>query len=91
MIFYLVSIVISFFNPNFVAAWHNGMLGIGISVAICAVAALNFILDFNFIERGQNEMAPKCFEWYGAFALLVTIIWLYLEILRLLAMLNRNK
>lgn len=91
MIFYLANIIISFFNPNFIAIWNTGMLGIGISLAICVIAALNFILDFDFIEQGAQKMAPKYFEWFGAFALLVTIIWLYLEVLRLLAQLSRNR
>lgn len=90
-IFYLVSIVISFFNPNFITVWNSGLLGIGLSIAFCAVAALNFILDFNFIEEGAQKMAPKYFEWFGAFSLLVTIVWLYLELLRLLAQLSRNR
>ncbi len=90
-IFYLVSIVISFFNANFIAVWNTGLLGIILSVAFCAVAALNFILDFNFIEEGAQKMAPKYFEWFGAFSLLVTIVWLYLELLRLLAQLSRNR
>ena len=89
-IFYLISIVISFFNPNFITVWNSGLLGIGLSIAFCAVAALNFILDFNFIEEGAQKMAPKYFEWFGAFSLLVTIVWLYLELLRLLAQLSRN-
>ncbi len=91
MIFYLVSIVISFFNPNFITVWNSGPLGIGLSVIFCAVAALNFILDFNFIEEGAQKLAPKYFEWFGAFSLLVTIVWLYLELLRLLAQLSRNR
>ena len=88
MIFYLIQIVMAFFGANFLPVWQSGPLGIGISVAICIIAALNFILDFDFIERGAQSMVPKYFEWYGAFSLLVTMIWLYLEILRLLAKLN---
>ena len=91
MVFYLVSIVISFFNQNFITVWNTGLLGIGLSIAFCAVAALNFILDFNFIEEGARNMAPKYFEWFGAFSLLVTIVWLYLELLRLLAQLSKNR
>lgn len=91
MIFYLISIVISFFNPNFISIWNTGLLGIGLSIAFCAIAALNFILDFNFIEEGAQKMAPHYFEWFGAFSLMVTIIWLYLEVLRLLAQLSRNR
>ena len=91
MVFYLVSIVISFFNQNFITVWNTGLLGIGLSIAFCAVAALNFILDFNFIEEGARNMVPKYFEWFGAFSLLVTIVWLYLELLRLLAQLSKNR
>ncbi len=91
MIFYLISIVISFINPNFISIWNTGLLGIGLSLVFCAVAALNFILDFDFIEQGAQRMAPKYFEWFGAFSLLVTIVWLYLELLRLLAQLSKNR
>ena len=91
MVFYLVSIVISFFNQNFITVWNTGLLGIGLSIAFCAVAALNFILDFNFIAEGARNMVPKYFEWFGAFSLLVTIVWLYLELLRLLAQLSKNR
>lgn len=68
----------------------NGPLGILISVAISIVAALNLVLDFDFIEQGVNARAPKYMEWYGAFGLLVTLVWLYLEILRLLAKLRKR-
>lgn len=91
MVFYLISIVISFINPNFISIWNTGLLGIGLSLVFCAVAALNFILDFDFIEQGAQKMAPKYFEWFGAFSLLVTIVWLYLELLRLLAKLSKNR
>ena len=64
--------------------------GILISVVIVAVAALNLILDFDFIERGEQMMLPKDFEWYGAFGLMVTLVWLYLEILKLLSKINRK-
>lgn len=64
-------------------------LGIAISLGICVVAALNFILDFDLIEKGSEQGAPKHMEWYAAFSLMVTLFWLYLEILRLLAKLRR--
>ncbi len=70
--------------------FNGSNIGIGISLLICAIAAFNFILDFDFIEQGQNRNLPEYFEWYGGFALLVTVIWLYFEILRLLAQLNRR-
>lgn len=66
-------------------------IGIGISVVIIIIAALNFILDFNFIEEGAQQGTPKYMEWYGSFGLLVTLVWLYIEIIRLLAKLaNRD-
>ena len=66
-------------------------MGIGISFAICIIAALNFIIDFDFIERGSQMMLPKDMEWYGAFGLMVTLVWLYLEIIRLLAKLSNRR
>ena len=69
----------------------NSALGIGFSVVVVIVAALNLVLDFDFIEQGAQRGAPKYMEWYGAFGLLVTLVWLYLEILRLLSKLqSRN-
>lgn len=64
--------------------------GILISVIIIAVAALNLILDFDFIERGEQMMLPKDYEWYASFGLMITLVWLYLEILKLLSKLNRK-
>ncbi len=69
----------------------NGLIGIGVSVVIVIVAALNLILDFDLIEKGSQSGAPKYMEWYGAFALMVTLIWLYIEILRLLSKLRSRK
>jgi uncharacterized YccA/Bax inhibitor family protein len=64
---------------------RNGTpLGIGISVVIVGIAAFNLLLDFDFIEKGARYSAPKHMEWYGAFGLILTLVWLYLEILRLL-------
>jgi uncharacterized YccA/Bax inhibitor family protein len=65
-----------------------GPIGIGFSVVVVVIAALNLVLDFDFIENAAERGAPKYLEWYGAFALMVTLVWLYLEILRLLAKLN---
>jgi uncharacterized YccA/Bax inhibitor family protein len=70
------------------AIFGAGWLGIGVSVVVIIVAALNLVLDFDFIEQGSAARAPKYMEWYGAFGLLVTLIWLYLEILRLLSKLR---
>jgi len=66
-------------------------MSIGFSVVVVIIAALNLVLDFDFIEEGAEKGAPKYMEWYGAFGLLVTLIWLYLEILRLLAKLNSRR
>ena len=68
---------------------HEGSpLSIGISVVVSIVAALNLIIDFDFIEQGARARAPKYMEWYGAFGLMVTLVWLYIELLRLLAKLR---
>lgn len=83
-LFYLVSIILSFFGITS-PAYAATPLGIGISVVIVVVAALNLILDFDFIEQGAAYQAPKFMEWYAAFGLMVTLIWLYIEILRLLS------
>ena len=65
-----------------------GLFGIGFSLVVVCIAALNLVLDFDYIEQGAEAGAPKYLEWYGAFSLMVTLIWLYLEILRLLAKLR---
>ena len=70
--------------------FNGSMIGIVVSLVICVIAALNFVLDFDFIEQDSNNNLPDYFEWYGGFALLVTVIWLYFEILRLLAQLSRR-
>jgi uncharacterized YccA/Bax inhibitor family protein len=83
---YLLTMVLSLFHVHaFSSIYGNGMIGIGFSLVVVVIAALNLVLDFDFIERGAAQGAPKFMEWYGAFALMVTLIWLYLEILRLLA------
>ncbi len=90
-IFYLVSFIASFFTnaiSNFLFA--NPLLGIIISLVIVVVAALNLILDFSFIEQSVNSGAPKYMEWYAGFGLMVTLVWLYIEILRLLSYLRRD-
>jgi len=65
--------------------YDGSLLGIGISLFVVAIAALNLILDFDMIEQGAEQGAPKYMEWYGAFGLMVTIVWLYIEILKLLS------
>ena len=67
----------------------SGPIGIGFSLLVIVIAALNLVLDFDFIEAGAERGAPKYMEWYGAFGLLVTLIWLYIEFLRLLSKLRR--
>ena len=90
---YLVSIIMSFFgNEISLLSINNGSwMSIGLSAFIVVIASLNLVLDFDFIEEGAEKGAPKYMEWYGAFGLLVTLIWLYLEILRLLAKLNSRR
>jgi uncharacterized YccA/Bax inhibitor family protein len=91
MVFYLVQMLLGFFGFRFLAVNGSGMIGIGFSLFVVAIAALNLVLDFDFIERGVNYGAPKYMEWYGAFGIMVTLVWLYLEILRLLSkMRSRN-
>ena len=84
-LFYLLTLVLSFFGIRFTSVYGSGMIGIGFSLFVVVIAALNLVLDFDMIEQGVNARAPKYMEWYGGFALLVTLIWLYFEILRLLA------
>ncbi len=84
-IVYLISFVASFWNVQIPYLHDSSPIGIGISVFIVIIAALNLVLDFDFIEKGAEAGAPKYMEWYAAFGLLVTLVWLYLEILRLLS------
>jgi len=85
---YLASIVMGFFGVAIPYIHGSGPIGIGFSVFVVIIAALNLVLDFDFIEHGAERGAPKYMEWYGAFGLMVTLIWLYIEILRLLAKLQ---
>jgi uncharacterized YccA/Bax inhibitor family protein len=90
-LFYMVEILLGFFGIHFTAVNGSGWLGIGISLVIVCVAALNLVLDFDFIESGVAAGAPKYMEWYGAFGLMVTLVWLYLEMLRLMAKLRGRR
>jgi len=90
-IFYLLSIVLRMFHVDIAFIHEGSMLGIGFSLFVVAIAALNLLLDFDMIEKGVAAGAPKYMEWYGAFGLLVTIVWLYLEILRLLSKLASRR
>lgn len=87
-IFYLVTFILGLFGVNTGYLHGSSLLSIGISVVIVIVAALNLVLDFDFIEKGSEQGAPKYMEWYGAFGLMVTLIWLYIELLRLLSKLR---
>lgn len=82
---YVISFIGGFFGFEIPFLHESSPIGIGISVIIIIIAALNLVLDFDFIESATNKQVPKYFEWYGAFGLLVTLVWLYLEILRLLS------
>lgn len=88
MLVYLASFVMSFFGVQMPYLHSNGPIGIGISLVIVGIAAFNLLLDFDLIEKGVQQRAPKYMEWYAGFALLVTLVWLYLEILRLLSKLR---
>jgi uncharacterized YccA/Bax inhibitor family protein len=91
MVFYLLQMVMGFFGFQFTSINGSGPIGIGFSLIVVGIAALNLVLDFDFIERGVQAGAPKYMEWYGAFGIMVTLVWLYLEILRLLSkMRSRN-
>jgi uncharacterized YccA/Bax inhibitor family protein len=85
---YLATIVLGFFNINIPYIHGNGLVGIGFSLFVVVIAALNLVLDFDFIESGVEQGAPKYMEWYGAFGLMVTLVWLYIEFLRLLSKLQ---
>ncbi|MEO5358415.1 MAG: Bax inhibitor-1/YccA family protein [Nitrospirae bacterium YQR-1] len=84
---YMVSMVLGLFNIR-IPFLFSGVIGAGFSLVVTAIAALNLVLDFDLIEQSVKARAPKFMEWYGAFALLVTLVWLYLEILRLLQILR---
>lgn len=87
---YLVSIIMGFFGGGLPMIHEASPMGIGFSVVVVLVAAFNLLMDFDMIETMNARGAPKFMEWYSGFALLVTIVWLYIEILRLLSKLNRK-
>ena len=90
-VFYMLEMILGFFGVQFMSVNGNGIIGIGFSLIVVAIAALNLVLDFDFIEQGVQYGAPRYMEWYGAFGIMVTLVWLYLEILRLLSkMRSRN-
>jgi uncharacterized YccA/Bax inhibitor family protein len=91
LLLYLAQFVMGFFGHSMGFISGNGFMAIGFSAFVVIIAALNLVLDFDLIESGAQSGAPKYMEWYGAFALTVTLVWLYLEILRLLSKLqSRN-
>jgi len=88
---YVINFIMSFFGPGIylLSPNNSSIISIGFSVFVVAVGAFSLVIDFDFIEEGSEKGAPKYMEWYGAFGLLVTLIWLYLEILRLLSKLKK--
>lgn len=86
---YIVNLALMLFGKQIVFIHDTGIWGIAFSSFVVVIAALNLIMDFDFISKGVENNAPKYMEWYSAFGLLVTLIWLYLEILRLLSKLRR--
>lgn len=90
-VIYLIQIVASFFGRGIPQIFTSSPIGIGFSIVVVLIAAFNLIIDFDFIERGSQNLLPKTYEWYGAFGLMVSLVWLYLEILRLLAKLSDRR
>lgn len=88
LLVYMASFILGFFGIHMGFIHDNGILGIGFSLVVVVVASLNLVLDFDFIETGAEQGAPKYMEWYAAFGLMVTLIWLYIEMLRLLSKLR---
>lgn len=85
---YMVSIILGFFGMNVPFIHSNGIIGIGVSGIIVIIAALNLVLDFDFIEHGVAQGAPRFMEWRAALGLMITLVWLYIEILHLLSKLR---
>lgn len=92
-VFYLVYIVLGLFGVNigFMNWGDNSLLGIGVNLFVAVIAALSLVLDFERLEVGEQMGAPKQMEWYGAFGLLVTLVWLYIQILQLLSRFSNNR
>ena len=87
---YLIQIIASFFGRSIPQIFTSSPIGIGFSIIVVAIASFNLISDFDFIERGSENFLPKEYEWFGAFGLTVTIVWLYIEVLKLVAKLRDN-
>lgn len=92
MFYYLAAWIMSFILPGVIPnlGWEGGAIGIGFSVVVVVLASLNLLLDFQFIDDGVKRGLPKSYEWFGAFGILVTLVWLYIEVLRLLAKLKSD-
>jgi uncharacterized YccA/Bax inhibitor family protein len=91
MLVYLASMILGFFGHTIPYIHGSGAIGIGFSLLVVGIAAMNLVLDFDFIESAASRGAPKYMEWYGAFGLMVTLIWLYIEMLRLLSKLRSRR
>jgi uncharacterized YccA/Bax inhibitor family protein len=92
MLFYFATMILGFFHITaFSSVYSASPIGIAFSLFVVAIAALNLVLDFNFVEQGVAYGAPKYMEWYSAFGIMVTMVWLYLEMLRLLSKLNSRR
>jgi uncharacterized YccA/Bax inhibitor family protein len=87
----VIGLVLGFFGIQIPLIHSSGWIGIAFSVFVVVIAALNLVLDFDFIEEAAERGAPRYMEWYAAFGLLVTLVWLYLEILRLLSKLQSRR
>jgi len=85
---YLTTMILGLFGIHIPSIYGNGAIGIGFSLFVVVIAAMNLVIDFDFIEKGAECNAPKYMEWYASFGLMVTLVWLYIEILRLLAKLR---
>lgn len=88
-LFYLISIVLMLFGVRVPLVFDGGPIAIGFSLVVIVIASLNFVLDFDFIEKASSGGSPKYLEWYAGFGLMITMVWLYLEMLRLLSYLRR--
>ncbi len=90
LIIFLVDRIMGFFGHQMSIISGSSNMAILFSVVVCIIGALNLVMDFDIIDKGVQKAAPKYMEWYGAFALMVTLVWLYIEILRLLSKVNRR-
>jgi uncharacterized YccA/Bax inhibitor family protein len=87
---YFINFIMGFFGAAFFTLEDTSLMAIGINLVVVGIAAFNLLLDFDFIDKAAAARAPKAMEWYGAFGLMVTLIWLYIELLKLLSRINRK-